>query len=62
MAPTASPTYYVARNSLSLREREREREGEREREMERARETTHWVGTDVKIRLPLTVPGGPLLC
>lgn len=33
---------------------ERKREGERE--------TTHWVGTGVQIRLPLAVPGGPLLC
>lgn len=50
MAPSASPTYHVAHISPS----EREREG--------GSETTHWVGTRVQIRLPLAVPGGPLLC
>lgn len=52
MAPSASPTYHVAH--ISSPPPEREREGERE--------TTHWVGTGVQIRLPLAVPGGPLLC
>lgn len=31
-------------------------------EKEKERETTHWVGTGVPIRLLLAVPGGPLLC
>lgn len=47
-----------SRRIISPSLEEREREGEEKR----GRETTHWDGTGVQIRLPLAVPGGALLC